>query len=134
MSNQTSPAAPRRCPSRPRGRRLLLGHGGVEAVLVDRDAARTQRVLGQVIGEAIGVIELERRLAGQRTAFGQVQRRFVEQLEALVQRLAELGFLTLQHILDQRLRAAQFGIGRAHFGDQRGHQTVHQRLPRNRWA
>ena len=54
----------------PRGARggLLLGHGGVEAGAVDGQAARAQRVLGQVIGEAEGVVELERGRAGQRAA------------------------------------------------------------------
>jgi hypothetical protein len=81
----------------------------IEAILVDRDATRTQRILGQIVREAIGVIETEGGFAGQRTTFDQIFSGFVEQLEALVERLAELGFLTLQHILDQRLSAAHSG-------------------------
>ena len=44
--------------------------------------ARAQRVLGQIVGEAEGVVELERGLAGQRAALAEVRGRFVEQLEA----------------------------------------------------
>ena len=54
----------------PRGARggFLLGHGGVEAGAVDGEAAGAQRVLGQVVGEAEGVVELERGRAGERVA------------------------------------------------------------------
>src|SRR6185369_18042563 len=50
----------------PRGSRLglLLSHGGVEAGTVHLQSPRAQRILGEVVGEAVGVIELERRLAG----------------------------------------------------------------------
>ena len=47
---------------------LLLGHGGVEAGAVDAEALGAQRVLGEVVGEAERVVELERGLAGQRVA------------------------------------------------------------------
>ena len=109
---------------------LLLGHGGVETGLVHADAARAQRVLGQVIGETVSVIEPERGFARQVVALAQFAGRFVQQLEAIGQRAAELHFLALQRFLDQRLGAAQFGIGSAHFRDQRGNQPVHQRLLR----
>jgi hypothetical protein len=88
--------------------------------LVNADPARAQGVLGQVIGEAEGVIELERGLAGQLIALAQRAGRLVEQLEPVGQRAAELHFLALQRFLDQRLGAAEFGIGLAHFGHQRG--------------
>ena len=54
--------------------------------------------------------------------------RLVEQLQAIVERLAEAGLLELQRLLDQGLGADQLGIGGAHLGDQRRHQPVHQRL------
>ena len=41
---------------------------------VDADAAGLQRVLGQVVGEAVGVVELERGLAGKRVAALQASR------------------------------------------------------------
>ena len=90
--------------------------------------ARAQRVLGQIVGEAEGVVELERGLAGQRAALAQLRGRLVEQLQPVGERLAEARLLLLQRRLDQRLRADQFGIGGAHLGDQRRHQPVHQRL------
>ena len=51
--------------------RLLLGHRGVEAGAVDLQPSRAQRVLGQVVGEAESVVELERGLAGQRAALAE---------------------------------------------------------------
>ena len=40
----------------------VIHNRGVEAVTIDRDAAAAQRVLGQVVGETVGVVELERGL------------------------------------------------------------------------
>jgi len=116
----------------PRGARggLLPCHRRIEARLVHRDPARAQRVLGQVIGKAVGVVELERGFAGQLRALAQIGRFLVQQLEAVRQGAAELHFLALKRFLDQRLRAAEFGIGLTHLGDERGHQPVHQRLLR----
>ena len=56
----------------PRGtcRRFLLCHGGVESVAVHADTAIAQGILGQIIGKAIGVVELERGFARQAVAFG----------------------------------------------------------------
>ncbi len=42
------------------GRCLLLGHRRIEACAIDGQAAHSQRVFGQIIGEAEGVIKLER--------------------------------------------------------------------------
>ena len=44
---------------------FLLGHGGIEPGAVDRHPARPERVLGEIVGEAEGVVELERRGTGQ---------------------------------------------------------------------
>ena len=107
---------------------LLLRHCGFEACPVDRYAARAQRVLGQVIGEAERVIELERRLAGQAVARAQIARFLVEQAQAVRQSAAELHFLAQQGFLDQRLRAAQLRESLPHLGNERAHQPVHQRL------
>ena len=107
---------------------LLLRHGGIEAVLVDADTAIAQRVFRKVVGKAVSVVELERGLAVQRAALAHVAGGFVEELETLVERAAELGFLALQHFLDQRLAAHQLGIGSTHFADQFGHQAMHQRF------
>ena len=91
--------------------------------------ALAQRVLRQVEREAVGVVELEgrlavaacRRLAASRVASD-------EQAEAARQRLAEAGLLELQRLGDQRFGAHQFGIGLAHLAHQRRHQLPHQRL------
>ena len=65
----------------PRGARggFLLGHGGVEASAVDRHAARTKRVFGQVIGKSKGVIELERGRAGEFAPLAHAARFLVQQ-------------------------------------------------------
>ena len=49
-----------------RARVALLVHRGVEAGLVEREAAPAQDVLGEVDREAERVVELEDDLAGQR--------------------------------------------------------------------
>ena len=116
-------------PGGPRSGFLLL-HRRVEALLVDGDTAAAQRILGQVIGKAIGVVELECGSTIERTALVHRPRRLVEQFEALVERAAELGFFALEHFLNKRLPALQFGIGLAHLGNQRGNQAMHQRLTR----
>src|SRR6478752_8873354 len=53
--------------ARPRRARLLAlaFHGRVEALRVDGDAARLERILRQVEGKAVGVVERERGLAGK---------------------------------------------------------------------
>ena len=58
-----------------RARLLLLPlHGAGEAVGVDRDAARLQRVLGEVEREAEGVVEPEGDVAGERVAAAEARR------------------------------------------------------------
>ena len=54
--------------ARPAGARLLLlaFHGAREAGRVDGDAARLERVLGEVEREAVGVVEAEGDVAGER--------------------------------------------------------------------
>src|SRR5690606_25627623 len=83
------------------GRGLLLGHRRVEPGLVDRDAADSQSVLGQVVGAAVGIVELERGATRQAVALPQLYRRFVEQAQALVERLAQARLLALKRFLDQ---------------------------------
>src|SRR5512143_4006301 len=105
-------------------------HGGGEAACIDADAARLQRILGQIVGEAISVVELERDLAGQRVAALQVPRLLVEQLQPALERLAEAGLLELERLLDEALRALELVIGEAHLSDQGRDQTVKERLLR----
>src|SRR5690606_21463259 len=76
----------------PRGARgsLLLRHRRVEPGTVYPDTTDAQRVLGQVIGEAEGVIESESGLAGQSAALTHPRCRFVEQPQAVGECAAEL--------------------------------------------
>ncbi len=107
---------------------LLPLHRGVEALGVDGDAARAQRVLGEVERETVGVVELERRLAGEHVALLQLAGRLAEQAEPLLQRLLEARLFQVQRLGDQRLGALQLVIGVAHLVHQRRHEAVHQRL------
>ena len=118
-------ALPRRA-----GSCLLLGHRRIEPGTVHRDPARTQRILGQIVGKAERVIEFERGFAGQLGACAQLAGGFLKQLESIGERAAKLHFLARQGLLDQGLRAAQFGIGLPHLGHQSRHQPVHQRILR----
>src|SRR5690606_32003337 len=66
-----------------------------EAVHIDADAARAQRVLRQVEREAVGVVKREGRLAGQLRAGREPARLLVEDGEAPRQGLAEARLLEL---------------------------------------
>ncbi len=95
------------------------------------EPCRPQRILGQVVGKAEGVVELEGRLAGQRAAGRQPDRSPRRAAcRPSLERLAEARFLAQQRFLDQRPRADQLGIGRAHLRDERADEPVHQRLAR----
>ena len=114
-------------PGFPRLGALAL-HGGGETRCVDADALGFQRVLGEIVGEAIGVVELEGDLARQRVAGFQIVGRLVEQPQAALQRLAEAGLLQLQGFLDEALAALELMIGVAHLSGKRRHQAVEQRV------
>jgi hypothetical protein len=108
-------------------RHLALAiHGGLEAFQVDGDLSGPHRVLGQVERKAVGVVQLEGGLAGQHPAGGQTHCRLVQQGQTPAQGAAEAFLLLAQGFDDQRARADQFGIGRAHLLDQGGRETVHQ--------
>ena len=94
----------------------LALHGGGEALRIDADAAGLQRVLGEVVGEAVSVVELEGDLARQRGAAFQALRRVVEQPKPALERLAEAGLFELQRLLDEALPALELRIGVAHLG------------------
>ena len=107
---------------------LLALHGGRERVGIDPDAAGAKRVLREVEGEAEGVVETEGGLARERVALAEAAAFIGEQAEAALEGLAEAGFLELQGFRDQRLTAAEFGIGFAHLPHEGGDEAVHQRL------
>ena len=106
----------------------LLFHGEGKAVLIHRDAAGAQRILGEVEGKAVSVVKLEGDIAGQAVACFHAGGGFVQELEAARQGFAEADFLQLQGFLDQAFGALEFGIGGAHFRHQGRHQPVHQRI------
>ncbi len=92
----------------------LAIHRRVEAGIVDRAALAAQNVLRQVEREAERVVELEGDFAVELALGRQARGLFFQKLQAAIQRLLEAGFLQLQRLGDQRLGAAQFGIGLAH--------------------
>ena len=112
------------------GGALLFGHRGIEPGAIDPEALRAEGVLGQVIREAERVVELERGFAGERSARFHRGGGFIEQAQTVDERAAELRFLLQQRRFDRGLRADELGVCRAHFGNQRGDQPVHQRLLR----
>ena len=106
---------------------LLLVHRGCESRLVDADVAGAKCVLRQIEREAEGVVELEGNIAGKDRASFEPAGCFVEQLEAVFKRLAELGFLKLQRFGDERFAPRQLGVGITHLAHESWHQTMHQR-------
>ena len=108
----------------------LALHGCVEAVQIDRPALAAQHILGEIEGEAVGVVEPEGDLAGERFAVAEPVGLLGEQLQAAVQGLAEAGFLQLQRLADQGLGAQQFREGVAHDVVEHRDQPVHQRVAR----
>jgi hypothetical protein len=110
------------------GAAALLGHRRLEPGRVHAPALLAQRILRQIEREAVGVVELERHVAGQLLALAELFGLLGEQPEAAVQHRLEARFLQPQRLDDQRLGAAEFGVGRAHLADQGGHQPPHHRL------
>ena len=110
----------------------MIVHGGFKASLINTKTLRPQSVFGQIIWEAVRIIKLERRVAGQNIARGHAGCCFVQKLDALVERATELRLFLLQCRFNQRLRAKQFRISCSHFGGKAAHQTVHQWLFRTK--
>ncbi len=116
--------------ARPRRARLLalLLHGVGEGRDIDADAARPQRVLGEIERKAVGVVQRERGHAVEHVAFLERLARLVEDREAALERAAEAGLFELQRLGDQRVGAMQFRIGLAHLAHQYRHEAPHQRV------
>ena len=112
----------------PRGtsRLALARHRSVEPFTINRDTLAAQRIFGEVVGEAVGVVELECDLAVELIALAQRAGRLVEQTQALLQRFAEARLFAFERFFDQRLAAPEFGIGLAHFADQCRDEAVHE--------
>ena len=77
----------------------------LKRVGVDRDAARLERVLGEIERKAVGVVERERGLALEPVAALERAGLLVEDGKPALERLAEAGFLELERLGDQRLGA-----------------------------
>ncbi len=106
--------------------RALLVHRRLEARHVDAHAALAADVGGQVHREAVGVVELEYRLAVEQFLAGSERR--LEQRHAVLQRLGEALFLLAQDVGDPVLRRAKLRISVAHRLVQVFHQPVEERL------
>ena len=90
------------------GRLRLLAlhfHRGFVARVVDGQAALARDVRREVDREAVGVVELEDRLAVERLATLEIRERAVEQLHAVGERFGEALFFLLEHARGQRLAA-----------------------------
>ena len=106
----------------------LARHGLIEALGVDGDTAAAERVLGEVEGKAVGIVEAKGGRARELVAGAEPGRLLVEEAEAARQGLLEAALLELQGLGDQRLGARQLGKHLAHLGHQRRHQAPHQGL------
>src|SRR5579872_1930163 len=97
-------------PAAPSLRALAL-HRRVEAGGGDLAAAAAQYILGEVERETERVVEPEGDLAGEVLAGCKTRFLVVEQAQAALERLLEVGFLEAQRFGDQRLGAQQLGKG-----------------------
>jgi hypothetical protein len=109
-----------------RPRALALGiHFALETGLVERQAAFTGDIAGEVHGKAIGVVQLEHHVARHHRAL-EIGEVLFEDFQALFEGLGELLFLGLQHPLDMRLLRLELGKGLAHLGDQGGDDAIEE--------
>ena len=109
---------------------LLLLHLGVEALEVSVHAVLAEDQLGEVEREAVRVVEGEGVRSGQRFAARGVQLfdLFFEQTDARFERAKEGLFLFLHHLFDQLLLGHKLRISRAHGGDERREEAIHEGL------
>ncbi len=106
----------------------LRRHRRLEARDIHAPPLLAQHIGGEVERKAIGVVETEGDLAGKRLAGGELRRLLGEQMETAVEEGAEAAFLELERLLDQRLGAAELGIGGAHLAHEDGDEAPEQRL------
>ena len=107
----------------------LLLHRGLEAGLVDREAALAGDVGREIDREAVGVVELEDGLAGYACCPTSRASALVEQCHALRERLGETLLLLPEDARDVRDLCAQLRVSLAHLGIERRHERVEERLP-----
>ena len=109
------------------GPALLVGHGLVEAVVVDPAAGFGRDLLGHLEGEAVGVVQHERRAPVERAPAGHLGQGLVQQHRAGAQRLAEALLLPADDPADEVVGAGQLGVGAAHHVDHRVDEARHDR-------
>ena len=107
---------------------LLSRHSGIEPAGVDANAARPKRILCEVEGEPIGIVQLEGGFTGERCAGYQLGGRFAQQPKPARQGGAEPCLLQFQRFGDHSFGAHKLFIVLAHFPNQRRHQPPEQRV------
>src|SRR4029077_9883971 len=110
----------------PRRSRLfaLALHGVGERGEIDTDAARLERVLGEIERKAVRVVEREGCDTVEHGAALEPFALLVEDRKAALERAAEARLLKLERLGDQRLGALQFPIGHAPLPPQHPHQPA----------
>ena len=110
------------------GAASLLLHRCLEACLIDRQPALARDVGGEVHRKAVGVVELEDRVAVDHLGPAQRADGALEQRHAVGERLGEALLFLLQHPLRVRAAALQLRIRLAHLRLQHRDQLVEERL------
>ena len=100
-------------PSRP-GPGLLVGHGGPETLEVHPEATLGGDLLGQLQGEAVGVVELEGHVAVETATVGQPVQGLVEDHRSGPQGLAEPTLLSVQDVAHEGVVSGQLRVVESH--------------------
>ncbi len=110
------------------GHVLLAGHGHAECLVVDCHTLLGRDLLGQLKGEAVGVVQLEGHVSVKRGALVEAFECIVEDRKAGSQGLAKTAFFAFEDVAHEGVVAYQVGVVVAHDGDdgvdQRGHDEV----------
>ena len=109
--------------------RALRCHGAVEAALVDAQASFASDIGGHVRRKAVGVVELEHRLAWDLPrALRQVADGVVQERHAGLERFGEASLFVGQCALDARGMGVELRVGVAHDVHHRAHQSMQERV------
>ena len=106
----------------------LLLHRRLKACLVDAEAALTRHVGRQIDRKAVGVVELEHRIAVDHLGAVQVADGALEQHHAVGEGFGEALFFGFQHALRVLAAAHELRVGIAHLLCEHRHQLVEERL------
>ena len=104
---------------------LLVGHGRLEALQVHLHIPLGRDLLGQLQREAVGVVQLERNVAGQPPVLAELPEGIVEDGQADAEGLPEATLLTVQHVAYEGMVAFQLRIVRTHDLHDGIHQQGH---------